>query len=85
MLFCIFSLDPTRLLLTFGASTTVQDKYQQNTALHWAILSKNHTAVTTLVMHGASLDISNAQVNKFLTFELQTLYNFLALRQSWPR
>lgn len=86
MLFCIFSLDPTRLLLTFGASTTVQDKYQQNTALHWAILTKNHTAVTTLVMHGASLDISNAQVKKFLTFDFSNfLYNFLALRQSWPR
>lgn len=76
MLFCIFSLDPTRLLLTFGASTTVQDKYQQNTALHWAILSKNHTAVTTLVMHGASLDISNAQVNKFLTTELSNFVQF---------
>lgn len=55
------SLDPTRLLLTFGACTTVQDKYKQNTALHWAILSKNHTAVSTLVMQGASLDIANAQ------------------------
>ncbi|XP_046671938.1 palmitoyltransferase Hip14 [Homalodisca vitripennis] len=57
----VHSLDPTRLLLTFGASTTIQDKYQQNTALHWAILSKNHTAVSTLVLHGASLDIANAQ------------------------
>lgn len=84
----IFSLDPTRLLLTFGASTTVQDKYQQNTALHWAILSKNHTAVTTLVMHGASLDISNSQVKKASAFELsyfmQFLYFTLVLTQvSW--
>lgn len=55
------SLDPTRLLLTFGACTTIQDKYQQNTALHWAILAKNHSAITTLVLHGASLDIANAQ------------------------
>jgi ankyrin repeat protein len=60
----VFSLDPTRLLLTFGASMTIQDKYQQNTALHWAILSKNHTAVSTLVMQGANLDIANAQVLK---------------------
>lgn len=76
VLFFIFSLDPTRLLLTFGASTTVQDKYQQNTALHWAILSKNHTAVTTLVMHGASLDISNSQVKKVPTFKLSNFVKF---------
>ncbi|PSN53756.1 Palmitoyltransferase Hip14 [Blattella germanica] len=57
----VTSLDPTRLLLTFGACTTTQDKLHGNTALHWAILAQNHTAVSTLVMHGASLDIANAQ------------------------
>lgn len=60
------SLDPTRLLLTFGACTTTQDKLHGNTALHWAILAQNHTAVSTLVMHGASLDIANAQVRTIL-------------------
>jgi len=60
------SLDPTRLLLTFGACTTTQDKLHGNTALHWAILAQNHTAVSTLVMHGASLDIANAQVRTVL-------------------
>jgi ankyrin repeat protein len=57
------SLDPTRLLLTFGACTTTQDKLHGNTALHWAILAQNHTAVSTLIMQGASLDITNAQVS----------------------
>jgi ankyrin repeat protein len=41
----------------------VQDKLHGNTALHWAILAQNHTAVSILVMHGASLDITNAQVS----------------------
>jgi palmitoyltransferase len=57
------SLDPTRLLLTFGACTAIQDKLQGNTALHWAILAQNHTAISTLVLQGASLDIANAQVS----------------------
>jgi ankyrin repeat protein len=58
-----FSLDPTRLLLTFGACTTTQDKLQGNTALHWAIIAQNHTTISTLVLQGASLDIANAQVS----------------------
>ncbi|XP_067012868.2 palmitoyltransferase Hip14 [Anabrus simplex] len=57
----VTSLDPTRLLLTFGACTSTQDKLHGNTALHWAILAQNHTAVSTLVKHGASLDIVNMQ------------------------
>ncbi|XP_014256547.1 palmitoyltransferase Hip14 isoform X2 [Cimex lectularius] len=57
----VTSLDPTRLLLTFGASTTMQDAVQGNTALHWAISSRNHLAVSSLIMNGASLDIQNAQ------------------------
>ncbi|XP_063223420.1 palmitoyltransferase Hip14 isoform X2 [Bacillus rossius redtenbacheri] len=57
----VTSLDPTRLLLTFGACTTAQDRTHGNTALHWAVLAQNHTAVSTLVAHGASLDIPNHQ------------------------
>jgi len=67
------SLDPTRLLLTFGACTTTQDKLHGNTALHWAILAQNHTAVSTLIMHGASLDIANAQVRTILCIKLLSL------------
>ena len=42
-------LDPTRLLLTLGASTSMRDNQHGNTPLHWAILSKNLHAITLLV------------------------------------
>ncbi|XP_033216897.1 palmitoyltransferase Hip14 isoform X1 [Belonocnema kinseyi] len=57
--FC--SLDPTRLLLTLGASHSLTDNLHGNTALHWAIIAKNNTAILTLVHHGASLDVPNFQ------------------------
>lgn len=57
----VFSLDPTRLMLTFGASTTIQDKVHGNVALHWAIFAKNHIAISTLISHTSSLEIPNAQ------------------------
>ncbi|XP_035730374.1 palmitoyltransferase Hip14-like isoform X1 [Vespa mandarinia] len=57
--FSFYSLDPTRLLLTLGASHTLTDNLHGNTALHWAIIAKNNTAISTLVHHGASLDIPN--------------------------
>lgn len=53
------SLDPTRLLLTLGASHSLADNVHGNTALHWAIIAKNHTAIITLVRNGASLDVPN--------------------------
>ena len=43
------SLDPTRMLLTLGASTSMRDNLHGNTPLHWALLSKNLNAVTTLI------------------------------------
>ncbi|XP_042222045.1 palmitoyltransferase ZDHHC17-like [Homarus americanus] len=57
----VTSLDPTRLLLTFGASTSMADRLHGNTALHWAVIAKNHMAVSVLVNHGANVDIANAQ------------------------
>lgn len=60
----VYSLDPTRLLLTLGASSGAQDKFHGNTALHWAIQAKNHVAVYILVMSGADLHIPNNQVNE---------------------
>lgn len=56
----MYSADPTRLLLTFGANTSIQDRMSKNTALHWAIQMKNATAVSLLVQRNASLDIPNA-------------------------
>lgn len=53
------SLDPTRLLLTLGASHSLADNLHGNTALHWAIIAENSTAISTLVHHGASLDVPN--------------------------
>lgn len=46
----ICSLDPTRLLLTLGASPNLTDATQGNTALHWAILARNTSAVSTLIL-----------------------------------
>lgn len=58
-IFFCYSLDPTRLLLTLGASHWLADNLHGNTALHWAIIAENSTAISTLVHHGASLDVPN--------------------------
>ncbi|KAK0090909.1 hypothetical protein PV325_000075 [Microctonus aethiopoides] len=55
------SLDPTRLLLVLGANHSLTDIIHCNTALHWAIIARNNTAIYTLVHHGASLDVPNFQ------------------------
>ncbi|XP_045492169.1 palmitoyltransferase Hip14 isoform X2 [Colias croceus] len=56
----VTAVDPTRLLLSLGASTSPQDRSHGNTALHWAILARNSTAICTLILYGnASLDVPN--------------------------
>ncbi|GBP07474.1 Palmitoyltransferase Hip14 [Eumeta japonica] len=56
----VSALDPTRLLLTLGASTRPVDHTHGNTALHWAILARNTTAISTLILYSnASLDVPN--------------------------
>ncbi|XP_072941998.1 palmitoyltransferase Hip14 [Epargyreus clarus] len=56
----VSAVDPLRLLLTLGASTNPADRSHGNTALHWAILARNATAISTLILYGnASLDIPN--------------------------
>ncbi|CAG0890076.1 unnamed protein product [Cyprideis torosa] len=52
-------LDPTRILLTFGASPSAKDKVQGNTALHWALQHRNIVAVVLLLDHSAPMDVSN--------------------------
>lgn len=52
-------MDPSRLILTFGANTSMQDRIQKNTALHWAVQSKNSNVFNLLVNANASLDIPN--------------------------
>jgi len=49
-----------RLLLTLGANPAMVDYTHGNTALHWAILARNATAISTLVLKSkASLDVPN--------------------------
>lgn len=55
------------MLLTIGASHSLTDNLHGNTALHWAIIAKNSSAISTLVQHGASLDISNFQNETIMT------------------
>ncbi|CAH0628541.1 unnamed protein product [Chrysodeixis includens] len=56
----VSAVDPARLLLTLGASTRPADRSHGNTALHWAILARNTTAISTLILYGdASLDVPN--------------------------
>lgn len=55
----VTSLDPTRMLISLGASTAVQDNFHGNTALHWAIIARNSTAVSTLTTTGSNLGIRN--------------------------
>lgn len=45
----ISAVDPVRLLLTLGANPSMVDHTHGNTALHWAILARNATAITTLI------------------------------------
>lgn len=47
----VSSVDPARLLLTLGASTRPADTAHGNTALHWAVLARNATAVSTLILY----------------------------------
>ncbi|XP_063379743.1 palmitoyltransferase Hip14 [Cydia fagiglandana] len=56
----VAAVDPARLLLSLGASPRPADQAHGNTALHWAILARNSTAVSTLVLYGnAPLDVPN--------------------------
>lgn len=54
------ALDPVRVLLTLGANASYMDHTHGNTALHWAILSRNPVVISTLISKGkTSLDIPN--------------------------
>ncbi|KAM9372813.1 palmitoyltransferase ZDHHC13 [Phaethornis superciliosus] len=53
--------EPTRFLLKFNPSINAVDNIQKNTALHWAIMSGNISAVDLLLEAGASLDIKNVK------------------------
>ncbi|XP_050333974.1 palmitoyltransferase Hip14 [Bactrocera neohumeralis] len=64
----VCALDPVRLLLTLGANPAMVDYTHGNTALHWAILARNATAISTLVLKSrASLDVPNLRGETPLT------------------
>ncbi|XP_037824507.1 LOW QUALITY PROTEIN: palmitoyltransferase Hip14 [Lucilia sericata] len=64
----VCALDPVRLLLTLGANPAMVDYTHGNTALHWAILARNATAINTLVLKSkASLDVPNLRGETPLT------------------
>ncbi|XP_071035381.1 palmitoyltransferase ZDHHC17 [Parasteatoda tepidariorum] len=51
--------DPTRLLMTLGASLTMIDLHHKNTPLHWAVFARNTNAANLLLKAGASVDEAN--------------------------
>lgn len=56
--FIYLRVDPTQMLITLGASLSLTDR-NRNTALHCAVLSKNATAVSLLMKHGANPNFKN--------------------------
>lgn len=57
----VSKVDPTRLLLTLGASSKAVDYKKKNTALHWAMSAKNLTAITLLLDVDADVLALNAE------------------------
>lgn len=52
-------IEPSRLLITLGASFTMTDNIHGNTALHWAVTGKNSTSTSILVNKGKESGILN--------------------------
>ncbi|RWS29021.1 zinc finger protein-like protein [Leptotrombidium deliense] len=61
VVFYLYRNDPTRLLITLGASLNLTDNKHGNTALHWAVYSRNNNAVSLLLNAGANAFICNRQ------------------------
>lgn len=68
----VTSLDPSRLLITLGASVNMADMFLHNTPLHWSVLSKNSTVVSLLVNSGADIECKNSQEQTPLDVALST-------------
>ena len=56
------SMDPTRLLLTMGASVSITDAGHGNSPLHWALLGKNAYAIQ-LLMDRPGVDFHAVNLN----------------------
>ncbi|XP_054164715.1 palmitoyltransferase ZDHHC17-like [Oppia nitens] len=57
--FRVNASDPTRMFITLGASLSLCDKRNRNTALHWAVFSRNSTTVSLLLKAGANVYAKN--------------------------
>ncbi|CAG2170646.1 unnamed protein product [Oppiella nova] len=57
--FRVNAADPTRLFITLGASLSLCDKQNRNTALHWAVFSRNASTVSLLLKSGANVLAKN--------------------------
>ncbi|KAK3103253.1 hypothetical protein FSP39_017853 [Pinctada imbricata] len=55
----VFGYDPSRLLITFGASINKQNKVNGNTALHYACHSGNTCVIKMLLEKMVDLDVKN--------------------------
>lgn len=55
----MFNRDPLRMLITMGADLSCRDTTYANTALHWAVIQGNHSAINILIKFNADLTIRN--------------------------
>jgi len=63
-------IDPTRLLISLGASVESQDN-NDNTSLHWAVESRNASAISMLIDKNAPLYGAN---NKVLLYSIKLVF-----------
>lgn len=47
------------MLITMGADLSCTDTTYANTALHWAVIRRNHSAVNVLIKYNAELVLRN--------------------------
>jgi len=84
----VMKVDPTRLLLTLGSSPRMCDYKHKNTALHWAVYTKNLIAITLLLEANADVEVLNANNESPLdmAYKHQThwLINMLEARSRKP-
>ncbi|MCP9265879.1 Palmitoyltransferase [Dirofilaria immitis] len=55
----VFSRDPLQMLITMGADLSCTDTTYANTALHWAVIQGNHSAVNVLIKYDTELVVRN--------------------------
>lgn len=65
--------------MTLGADLTLVDRANGNTALHWAAIQGNHTAVSILLKHGVSVEPVNKEVRFCVLYFLRCKYHCSSL------